>query len=193
MKNIIIFGEPRSGKSTLANMIVDRFNYQVIHVDSIRDTFKKIYPELGIAPNIAIENEKFQLFLQEYLYRNTIKEERNKYGYVMEGCETSVDDCNRLYNDGNNIIYFLAQVDITPEQLFNNIRNNDSKQDWTFKYTDDELMKICKKILSNGKKIKKECENYNIKFIDTSRNREEFLNDILNEIELKLYNNNSNQ
>ena len=54
-------------------------------------------------------------------------------------------------------------------------------------------MKICKKILSNGKKIKKECENYNIKFIDTSRNREEFLNDILNEIELKLYNNNSNQ
>lgn len=193
MKNIIIFGEPRSGKSTLANMIVDRFNYQVIHVDSIRDTFKKIYPELGIAPNMAIENEKFQLFLQEYLYRNTIKEERNKYGYVMEGCETSVDDCNRLYNDGNNIIYFLAQVDITPEQLFNNIRNNDSKQDWTFKYTDDELMKICKKILSNGKKIKKECENYNIKFIDTSRNREEFLNDILNEIELKLYNNNSNQ
>ena len=113
MKNIIIFGEPRSGKSTLANMIVDRFNYQVIHVDSIRDTFKKIYPELGIAPNMAIENEKFQLFLQEYLYRNTIKEERNKYGYVMEGCETSVDDCNRLYNDGNNIIYFLAQVDRT--------------------------------------------------------------------------------
>ena len=46
LKNIIIFGEPRSGKSTLANMIVDRFNYQVIHVDSIRDTFKKIYPEL---------------------------------------------------------------------------------------------------------------------------------------------------
>ena len=184
MKNIIIFGEPRSGKSTLANMIVDRFNYQVIHVDSIRDTFKKIYPELDIAPDKAIKNKKFQLFLQEYLYRNTIKEERNKYGYVMEGCETSVCDCNRLYNNDNNIIYFLAQVDITPEQLFNNIRNNDSKQDWTFKYTDDELMKIVKKLISNGKKIKKECEKYNITFIDTSRNREEVLNDILNDIAL---------
>ena len=46
MKNVIIFGEPRSGKSTLANMIVDKFNYQVIHVDAIRDTFKTIYPEL---------------------------------------------------------------------------------------------------------------------------------------------------
>ena len=185
MKNIIIFGEPRSGKSTLANMIVDRFNYQVIHVDSIRDTFKKIYPELEIAPDKAVKNKKFQLFLQEYLYRNTIKEERNKYGYVMEGCETSVCDCNELYNNDNNIIYFLAQVNITPEQLFNNIRNNDTKQDWTFKRSDDELMKICKKLISNGLRIKNECEKYNIKFVDTSHNREEILNDILNDIALK--------
>ena len=44
MKNVIIFGEPRSGKSTLANMIVDKFNYQVMLVYAIRDTFKTIYP-----------------------------------------------------------------------------------------------------------------------------------------------------
>ena len=73
MKNVIIFGEPRSGKSTLANMIVDKFNYQVIHVDAIRDTFKTIYPELNIAPDIAINNKKFQLFIQEYLNRNINK------------------------------------------------------------------------------------------------------------------------
>ena len=184
MKNIIIFGEPRSGKSTLANMIVDKYNYQVIHVDSIRDTFKKIYPELNIAPDKAMKNKRFQLFLQEYLFMNSKKEERNKYGYVMEGCETSVCDCNRLYNNDNNIIYYLAQVDITPEQLFNNIRENDSKQDWTFKRSDDELIKIAKKLILNGKRIKKECEKYNIKFFDTSYNREEVLNNILNDIAL---------
>ena len=59
MKNIIIFGEPRSGKSTLANMIIDKFNYQVIHVDAVRDTFKEIYPELNIAPDIAITSSSF--------------------------------------------------------------------------------------------------------------------------------------
>ena len=184
MKNIIIFGEPRSGKSTLANMIVDRFNYQVIHVDSIRDTFKKIYPELDIAPDRAIKNKKFQLFLQEYLYRNTIKEERNKYGYVMEGCETSVCDCNELYNNDNNIIYFLGQINITSKELFNNIRNNDSNHDWTFNRSDDELMEICKKIILNSKKQKKECEKYHIKFIDTNCNRNKVLNEILNDIEI---------
>lgn len=183
MKNIIIFGEPRSGKSTLANMIVDKFNYQVIHVDSIRDTFKKIYPELSIAPDKAIKNEKFQLFLQEYLYRNTKKEERNKYGYVMEGCETSVYDCNRLYNNDDNIIYYLAPVDITPEELFLNIRDNDSENDWTYKLSDAELMNNVKNIISKGKMIKDECEKYNIQFIDTSHNRKQTLNKILEDIE----------
>jgi len=188
MKNIIIFGEPRSGKSTLANMIVDKFNYQVIHVDAVRDTFKEIYPELNIAPDTAINNKKFQLFIQEYLNRNTKKEERNKYGYVVQGCETSVDDCNRLFNTDENIIYYLAPVDITPEEFFNNIRTNDTEYDWTFKLSDKELMQNVKSMIVKGKKIKEECEKYNIKFVDTSHNRKEKLDTILKNIESEINN-----
>ena len=186
MKNIIIFGEPRSGKSTLANMIIDKFNYQVIHVDAVRDTFKEIYPELNIAPDIAINNKKFQLFIQEYLNRNTKQEERNKYGYVVEGCETSVDDCNRLFNIDENIIYYLAPDDITPEEFFNNIRANDTEKDWTFKLSDEELMQKVKNMITKGKKIKEECKKYNIKFVDTSHNRKEKLNTILKNIESEI-------
>lgn len=188
MKNVIIFGEPRSGKSTLANMIVDKFNYQVIHVDAIRDTFKTIYPELNIAPDIAINNKKFQLFIQEYLNRNTKKEERNKYGYVVEGCETSVENCNRLFNTDENIIYYLAPADITPEEFFNNIRINDTENDWTFKLTDEELMQKVKSLITKGKTLKKECEKYNINFVDTSHNRKEKLDTILRNIELEIKN-----
>ena len=186
MKNIIIFGEPISGKSTLANMIIDKFNYQVIHVDAVRDTFKEIYPELNIAPDIAINNKKFQLFIQEYLNRNTKQEERNKYGYVVEGCETSVDDCNRLFNTDENIIYYLAPDDITPEEFFNNIRANDTEKDWTFKLSDEELMQKVKNMITKGKKIKEECKKYNIKFVDTSHNRKEKLNTILKNIESEI-------
>ena len=186
MKNIIIFGEPRSGKSTLANMIIDKFNYQVIHVDAVRDTFKEIYPELNIAPDIAINNKKFQLFIQEYLNRNTKQEEKNKYGYVVEGCETSVDDCNRLFNTDENIIYYLAPDDITPEEFFNNIRANDTEKDWTFKLSDEELMQKVKNMITKGKKIKEECRKYNIKFVDTSHNRKEKLNTILKNIESEI-------
>lgn len=186
MKNIIIFGQPRCGKSTLANMIVDKFGYQVIHVDSIRDTFKKVYPELGITPNEAIKNEKFQLFLHEYLNRNTIKEERNKYSYVVEGCETSVDDCNKLYNNGNNIIYYLGATQITPNELLNNIRSHDTSCDWTNKLSDDKLMKCVKNIISKSIDIENDCKKYNINFIDTSINREKKLNIIIKDIECEL-------
>lgn len=186
MKNIIIFGEPRCGKSTLANMIVDKFHYQVIRVDALRDTFKTIYPELNIAPNTAIKNEKFQLFIQEYLRRNIKKEERNKYGYVIEGCETSVYDCNRFFNNDDNIIYYLAPVNITPVDFFNNIRKFDSKKDWTYKLTDEELIKCTTSMIEKGKKIKEECKKYNISFVDTSHNRKEILESILADIEQKI-------
>ena len=187
MKNIIIFGEPRCGKSTLANMIVDKFQYQVIRVDALRDTFKTIYPELNIAPNTAIENEKFQLFIQEYLRRNIKKEERNKYGYVIEGCETSVYDCNKLFNNSDNIIYYLVPIDITPIEFFNKIRKNDSAKDWTYMLTDKELLECSTRMIEKGKIIKEECKKYNISFVDTSHDREKILKSILDDIEQKIY------
>jgi len=48
MKNIIIIGRSRVGKSTLANMIADKYNYQIIRTDIIRNTFKEVFPELNI-------------------------------------------------------------------------------------------------------------------------------------------------
>lgn len=180
-KSIIIFGEPRSGKSTLANMIADELNYQIIHIDALRNTFAKIYPELNIAPDIAIKNEKFQLFIQEYLDAN-LKEERNKYGYVMEGCETSVADCNRLFNSKDNIIYYLAPVDVTPDEFFRNIRANDTENDWTHNRSDEQLMQSVKRMISRGKNFEEECKKYNINFVDTSHNRKEKLNNILEDI-----------
>lgn len=186
MKNVIIFGEPRSGKSTLANMIVDKFHYQVIRIDALRDTFNTVYPELNIAPETAIQNERFQLFIREYLRRNVKEEERNKYGYVMEGCETSLHDCNRLFNTKENVVYYLAPVDISPGDFADNIRKCDSERDWTYKLTDEELLKEATKMVEKGRKIKEECEKYDISFVDTSHNRKEVLESILREIEKEI-------
>ena len=180
-KSIIIFGEPRSGKSTLANMVADELNYQIIHIDALRNTFANIYPELNIAPDIAIKNEKFQLFIQEYLKAN-LNEERNQSGYVMEGCETSVADCNRLFNSENNIIYYLAPVNITPVEFFSNIRANDTENDWTHNRSDEQLMQSVKRMIARGKKFEEECKKYNINIVDTSHNRKEKLEAILKNI-----------
>lgn len=187
MRNVIILGRPRCGKSTLANMIADKYDYQILRVDAIRDTFKVIYPELSIAPNIAMKNKKFQLFLKEYLRKYVGSKSSDKYGVVLEGCETSVKDCNELFNDGNNIIYYLGAIDTTSEELAKKIKENDTEKDWTYTYSLEKLVEYSKEIIENSRVMKEECKKYNIKFIDTCNNRKEILEKILNEIENEIF------
>ena len=45
MKNILIWGVPRSGKSTLAYMIRQEFGHSVIQLDAIKSVYDVIRPE----------------------------------------------------------------------------------------------------------------------------------------------------
>ena len=78
MKNIIIIGRPRAGKSTLANMIADKYHYQIIRTDTIRNAFRDVFPELGIRPYTAIESKEFQMFCKAFFDKN-VKHPRNIY------------------------------------------------------------------------------------------------------------------
>lgn len=186
MKNIIIFSEPRCGKTTLANMIVDRFHYQVIRIDTLRDTFEAVFPELNIAPNTAIKNDRFQMFIQEYLNRCSETHGRSQYGYILEGCETSVHDCNKFFNNDNNIIYYLVSTNISPVEFLKNIRQHDSKDEWTHQLNNDELLECTKDMIKKGKQIQEECRRYNIPCFDTSHDRQAILESILAQIEQRL-------
>lgn len=185
MKNVVIFGVPRAGKSTLANRIADKFHYQMLRVDCIRGAFKDVFPELNIKSWTAIDNERFQEFLARYFYRN-IGQSRNKYNYVLEGCETYVADCDRLFHDENTIRYYLGMTKISPEELVKNIRKYDSEKDWTYKKRDDEILEYAKRCIEQSKINQKECEKYHIKFVDTSLNREKVLDNLMEEIEKEI-------
>ena len=51
MKNIIIAGSSRAGKSTLARKINEDLNYFVINIDKLVATFQGAYPQLDIRLN----------------------------------------------------------------------------------------------------------------------------------------------
>lgn len=182
MKNIIIIGWPRTGKSTLANMISDKYNYQIIRTDTVRKAFKIVFPELNIKPYTAIYSKEFQMFIKELLNSN-IKHAKGKYGFVVEGCETSVKDCKELYDNKNNLIYVLGQIEITPEDMAKNIKKYDTKYDWTFGINYEELVEYCTNSIEKSKSIKQECNKYGLKFFDTSYDRQEVLNEIMEDIE----------
>lgn len=71
---------------------------------------------------------------------------------------------------------------ITAEEVVKNWRKYDTELDWTKKKSDVELLKIAEDEINKSKQLKEECEKYNIKFIDTSFNRNETLNKLLEDI-----------
>lgn len=63
MKNIIIIGSSRVGKSTLASILCAKYNFNYMSGDSIRNAFINIYPELGYTVENTIENKDFCKFI----------------------------------------------------------------------------------------------------------------------------------
>lgn len=66
MKNIIIGGTVRSGKTTLTNLIVQNFKYSKCESDTIVNAFDKVFPELGITHrNAELARKIYEPFLFE--------------------------------------------------------------------------------------------------------------------------------
>ena len=72
---------------------------------------------------------------------------------------------------------------ISYEELAEHIKKNDKDNDWTKNKSKEEIEIFCKEYIENSKLNKLECEKYNIKFVDTSIDRQEKLNSLIKEIE----------
>lgn len=182
---IIIFGSARAGKSTLSYKITQILPYQTIHVDALRDTFYKIFPELGIGVNTAVTNQKFQDFLVSYLEEMKL-EAKGKYGYILEGLELSLKTIEKYFLNDKNIIYGLDLEDISIDCFAEKMKQNDTKYDWTYHCDKEELKQIAKEYIELTPTFKKFCNKKNIPFYNTASNREEIFNKIIQDIQLKI-------
>jgi adenylate kinase family enzyme len=181
MKNIVIMGSARAGKSTLANKIAEKLPFQIIHVDSLRDTFYKIYPELGVGVDTAIKNERFQEFLVSYL-SSVCFESKGKFGYILEGLELSLETIKRNLLNPDYLIYGLGISNTTVDQFVLKMQENDNEYEWTYQKPLEDLKQIAQEYIDLSNKIKEFCEQYQIPYYDTVENREIILNQIVLEI-----------
>ena len=82
MKNIIILGTARSGKTTLANMLHKEYNYSIVSIDSFVSALRDGFPNLGIAHSNT--EEKFKLLPKFVLtYMNKIINEYQEVKFVL--------------------------------------------------------------------------------------------------------------
>ncbi len=191
MKNIIIIGIGRAGKTTLSNMIKDKWNsYNIIRGDSlkwaiIRAKGEEDYYLKNIDAQKEYEHgELFQKTLLE-LYKSLVRNDKKGYGYILETGQLHPKILSEMIDFDKTIVICLGLGDLTAEDIVDQCMKYDIEKDWTYGLPKEYLLENAQDWYKCNEMLKQECPKYGIKYIDTSKNRFEVLKDILHEIEVK--------
>lgn len=187
MKNIMILGTCRTGKTTFSKLLHKQLNnYEIIEVDSIisalQSTFEGI--QIGFAHD-DLKDNKLSKFINTLLEKNKNRL-GNEFGYIINSDSIMPEDIINYFDTSNTLVYFFVNSKLTVEEILENCRLYDDESAWTKIRTDENLLNHIKKAKEFENKIIDQCKKYNIKYIDTSFNREKLFADLLKEIKEKL-------
>ena len=168
MKHIFIGGAAKSGKSTLAEKLCQNKNYNHIPLDYFASSLKHNFPETKITSNVIINEESsknLSLLLSRVINIMNDKEEP----FIIDSAHILPKHIIEYIDLNKWDIYYIGYPNITKEDKFNILRKYDKETDWTRKRTDEELLNTIDKLITLSKEIERQCKEYNIPFIDTSK------------------------
>ena len=207
MKNIIIAGASRTGKTTLAERLNEELNYFVISLDKIVATFGRAYPQLDIRLHWDYEKMKDNLapFLGHFLgvfsdFRHvaddqnfrarTIKGNR----FVLEGTCFNFDMISSVLGmygieepKDNFMLIGLVQNKKTADEFVRDFKKYDTEDDWTYGWSDEDLRDYA---ISRAIPFNREMTDLFVKHgftvYDTSMERERVLAQIICDIKRQI-------
>ena len=186
MKNVVIIGAPRSGKSTLARKLFQKCPYySLISSDHLRSAFMHVMPEEEINDKGGIGTKtKYPYFIKHLLDRNSYKRKYNMdMYYIIEGDFSYFEQATQLFNNEDTILIFMGKAELTKEELLKTIRKYDTDPKvWTKRFNDEELIKQCEDFLKMSKHNKEMCEKYGYIYIDTSYDYEQKIDKVVEDI-----------
>lgn len=191
MKNILIIGIGRAGKTTLSRMLKKKFKTSnLIHSDTlkwamIRAQNKEAYYRAHVDKQKEFEHsEYFQKTLLEFF--NACISDDNQYGYILESGQLHPKLVHEMIHFENTIVVCLGLGDLSVEEIVELCIQHDTEEDWTFGLSKDYIKQHAIDWHSKNEMLKKECPKYGIKYYDTSKNREEVLKKLMNWLELEI-------
>jgi len=206
MKNIIIAGSSRAGKSTLARKINEELNYFVISVDKLIATFQGAYPQLNIklAWNRRKATDNLAPFLGHFLgafssshgvaYELNLRAHAVKGNrFVLEGGHFNFEkilSILKMYEieelKDNFFLIGLVQNKKTADEFFNDVRKYDAEDDWTYGLDDDDLREVSQDAILSSRSMTDHLVKYGFTIYDTSTEREQVFDKIVEDIKSKL-------
>lgn len=190
MKNIMILGSPRAGKSTFAKMILKEFpNYNIIQEDILISAYKRAIYESTMENNkddyVTIKcdlNIVYKMLRTMFDYSIEYEPSLN---FILDGMSISLEEASK-YMDKDTIVLVFGYPNITVEEGFENVRKYDTINDWTYTQSRYMIESIFETYIKVSKRQKEECEKLGIKFVDTSKNRKQVLKDLFEWIKKEL-------
>lgn len=190
MKNILIIGCARAGKTTLSGMLKKKYpTMNLLVMDCIKNAILRNIDTNGedrVEFATKYERSSFHMNMIAECYNSHIRSDESGYGYILEGAQLLPDMIDKKIDKDKVIVVCLGLGNITAEEIFKNVRRFDTKNDWTFNVNDDDLIHWCKHWEKLNNELKKQCEIYGVKYFNTTFNRMEKLEEIMGYIESKL-------
>lgn len=197
MKNIIITGSSRAGKSTLARKINEELNCFVLGLDKLVAAFHGAYPQLNI--RLAWNRKKTAANLAPFLghflglfssadgcgllpySHGAVKNNR----FVLEGayfdCE-KIQPILKTYGPElkeNFLLIGLVQNKKTVDEFVRDFKKYDTPDDWTYGFSDNDLQEIAEDEITYGRYVADHLTKHGFTVYDTSTERERVLNQIV--------------
>ena len=204
MKNIIVAGTGRAGKSTLARKLKDELNYFVINNDKLVAMFGEAYPQLDIMignGDVSIKN--IAPFLGHFLgmfssldgcglFPYTHGALKENY-FVLEGWSFDFEQITsilKMYGiedlKEKFILIGLVQSHKTVDELISDMKKYDTKHDWTYGLNDEKLREIAEENISFSRYSIDYLPKYGFTLYDTSMEREQVLEQIIEDVKVEL-------
>jgi adenylate kinase family enzyme len=188
MKNIIIVGASRSGKSTLAKKICKEFNYVYIPFDAIISTLENLYPETGLKH--LDDNEEISPKFAKFIAEFTSHLDYEDINYVFDLYQLYPQDLLDNLDKSKFVILYLGYPNLSPEEKHDFVKKFAREKDWTRNTKDQEMLEILKLFIRENKKMYEECIKLDIPFFDTGSNFDLMLDNAYLYIKNQITNNN---
>ena len=173
MKNIIICGASRAGKSTLAGVLRSKRGYNVFHVDMLREMYNFLRPadkinEMQYGKQEQILGDMVSAFIHEMDWHCNDNGER----YILEGVALDLRRLVKECDPEKFVIVALGFCDIDPNEKLADMKKHETEKQWTYKFTDPEKLCFIKSGIEQSKRTKKIAEDLGVKYFDTSSDRD---------------------
>jgi len=199
MKNIIIAGTGRAGKSTLAKKIHEELNYFVINNDKLVATFREAYPQLNIGIGIDGSMKNIAPFLGHFLGMFSSSDGCGLFPYTHGGLKENRFVLEGWFFDFEQILPILKLYGIekltdhfvligltlnekTVDELVSDMKKYDTEYDWTYSFDDNKLKEIAEDNISFSQETTDYLMKYGFTIYDTSKDRERVLDRIVEDI-----------